>query len=236
MASAKALLGSVLGPLLFRSARVASATLLEPRLLRLVLASPSLVGVEGGPGQKVQLFLPEIGMRTYSPVEWDAAKGSFELLVLLHADTPGPTFARALAVGAPVQFMGPRRSTPLEAGRALVLFGDETSFAVARAFELATPGSVQAVFEVTGRAAWLPVLDTLGLGSAHLVERAAEGTHLVEAGLALVERLRARPEAALVTTGRASSIQSVRSQLKASGLLRAGASKAYWAPGKVGLD
>ncbi len=66
-----------------------------------------------------------------------------------------------------------------------------------------------------------------------LVERGAH-ERLVEA---VARALSAHPGAQLVLSGRAAAIQAVRQGLRARGVDLGGArAKAYWAPGKVGLD
>jgi ferric-chelate reductase (NADPH) len=79
------------------------------------------------------------------------------------------------------------------------------------------------------------VLDSLGLGDAAAVERQIDDGHLSD----IERRLRKTAEhaAAIVLVGKATSIQRLSRFLKTRGIpaarLRA---KAYWAPGKTGLD
>lgn len=237
MSSAKALLGSVLGRFLFHEVTVTGVRDLSPRFRRVDLEGPALRSEPWRAGDKVQVFLPEVGMRTYTPFAWDAQRGATSFLVYLHGATPGAEWGRTLRVGDRVQFFGPRRSLALEDGPGpVVLFGDETSFAVAHAFR--TDGvkrDVTAVFEVSSRDACAPVLRELGFEGAD-VERTAGDAHLAE----VLERLRgalaANPGAPLVMTGRAQSIQSLKARLRSEGLGGGAKVKAYWAVGKTGLD
>lgn len=118
----------------------------------------------------------------------------------------------------------------------MVLFGDETSFGLAVALRDGplADGAIH-VFEVSDVAAARPVLDVVGLGQATLIERITDDVHL---GDAEAELLRfAATDARFVLTGKASSIQRVSRALKAADVISSRVkAKAYWAPGKVGLD
>ena len=59
------------------------------------------------PGDKVQVFLPDIGMRTYTPLSWET-RGATTFLAYVHGDTPGATWAKRVKAGDEVSFFGPR--------------------------------------------------------------------------------------------------------------------------------
>lgn len=202
-------------------------------LVRIVrIAHPSLRGVACVPGDKLQVFLPETGMRTYTPVAWDAAGGAFELVVYVRpgAETPGVAWARGLSPGRTLQFFGPRKSIRFAAANApAVLFGDETSIGVALALGAARP-DLRVVLEVGDVASVEPIL---ARQRAVFVPR-GEGDRVARVADAIREGLTASG-AELFLTGAAPSIQAVQKQLRAAGI-RATATKAYWAPGKAGLD
>lgn len=115
------------------------------------------------------------------------------------------------------------------------MFGDETSFGLASALqESRQADGASYVFEVSDAAEASPVLAAIGLGIAALIARGAEDSHLaaVEA-----ELLRYSASAHFVLTGKASSIQRISRALKAAGVATSRMrTKAYWAPGKTGLD
>jgi NADPH-dependent ferric siderophore reductase len=117
-----------------------------------------------------------------------------------------------------------------------VLFGDETSFGLAAALRECPPGAGAIhVFEASDVAESRPVLEAIGLGQATLIERIADDAHLAAAE-AEVLRL-AASGAHFVLTGKASSIQRVSRALKADRIVSSRVkTKAYWAPGKTGLD
>ena len=236
MASAKALLGSVLGRFLFHDSQVTRVREVSRAFRQVDCEGPALRGQGWTPGDKVQVYLPGLGMRTYTPLSWDEQRGATSFLVYLHGDSPGAKWGRDVKVGDAVQFFGPRRSLVLSEGAApVVLFGDETSFAVAHAFRTAAKRDVTPVFEVSNREDCQPALRELGFEGRD-VERQAGDAHLAQVHERLREALRAKPDATLVMTGRAQSIQALRSRLKGDGERATPKVKAYWAVGKAGLD
>ncbi|QDE67352.1 NADPH-dependent ferric siderophore reductase [Myxococcus xanthus] len=236
MASAKALLGSVLGRFLFTDSRVTQVHERSRVFRQIDCEGPALKGQGWTPGDKVQVFLPGLGMRTYTPQSWDEERGATSFLVYLHGDSPGASWGRDVKVGDTVQFFGPRRSLSLEAGDApVVLFGDETSFAVAYAFRTAARRDVTPLFEVTAPDACAPVLREMGF-EGQSVAREPGDAHLARLHERLREAMGAKPGAALVMTGRAQSIQALRARLRGDGDRATPKVKAYWAVGKTGLD
>ena len=238
MASPKTLVGRLLGPLLFRQSTVQAVSEVGPRLRQITLAGDDLRPVQGRPGDKLQVFLPDAGMRTYTPVRWDSRQGTVDLLVYLHGDsTPGARWASEVKVGDACQFLGPRGSVPLtDLTGPLVLFGDETSYAVAHSLARLRPddASVSVVLEVTSAADAASVLPALGLGAATVVAR--RPGHLADVADAIAARLQAQPSTQVVMTGQAQSIQELRTRLGERGLKLTGKNKAYWSIGKSGLD
>jgi NADPH-dependent ferric siderophore reductase len=223
---------------LMRTVRITAVETLAPHFRLLELEGETLKDVTWAAGQKIQVAMGAgLSARTYTPMSWDAGRGSTRLLAFAHGDGPGSRWARGLREGDTCQFFGPRRSLDL-AGLAapVVLFGDETSFGLAAALRnnLQAGGALH-MFEANDVAESRQVLDALDLGQARLIARIPGDSHLatVEA-----EMLRlAASGAQFVLTGKASSIQRISRVLKASGV---GSSrikaKAYWAPGKTGLD
>lgn len=237
MASGKGFFMDALGRLLLRESRVTSVRSVGAGFVSIELTGASLRGAEWVPGDKVQALLPSIDVRTYTPLRWDAAAGTTELLVFRRAgDTPSVAWTRSVAVGDPLRFAGPQRSLRAPSDRPVVLFGDETSFAVAKALASSLPaGRVACVFEVASRADCDPVLAELGLTDAVTLQRSDAGAHLSAAAERLRDAVARKPGAEVVMTGCAQSIQGVRERLRAAGT-KPGTSKAYWSAGRVGLD
>lgn len=233
MPSAKAALQGLLGRLVFRDATITRAEEIGRHFRRLVLSGPALRGVSWTPGDKLQVFLPEVGTRTYTPLRWDSSAGETELLAYLHGDGPGTQWARTVNPGAAIQVFGPRGSLAVGGASPAVVFGDETSVALAQANGM--PG--RTVLEVTDPGETQAALDALRFSGATLVARQANEAHREALVDAVGQMLQAHPGAPLVLSGRAAAIQGVRQGLKARGVsLGTVKAKAYWAPGKVGLD
>jgi ferric-chelate reductase (NADPH) len=223
---------------LMRPARVAGVETLSPHFRLVDLEGEALRNVAWTVGQKIQVAMGSgLSARTYTPISWDADSGRTRVLTFAHGDGPGSRWASGLREGDTCQFFGPRRSLDLSGLQSqLVLFGDETSFGLAAALrDSSRADSAMHVFEVFDAAESGPVLEAIGLGQATLIERIADDAHLAAAE-AEVLRLAAR-DTRFVLTGKASSIQRVSRALKAAGVASSRAkTKAYWAPGKIGLD
>lgn len=227
----------VLGLLRVHSLRVESATEFAERFRRITLTSPTLRGC--APGDKVQLMLPA-GARTYSPFAFDPARGAMSLVLYVHGPTPGAAWGRDAKPGDIVRCFGPRGSVALTSLQGpIVLVGDETTFGVARALFDHRGGDARTslVFEVTDRVASSVALSALELPSDGVVQRREGHSHTNEVEAHVRAALQAHADAHLVLTGRAGAIQSLRAALKARPALHASqTTKAYWAPGKRGLD
>lgn len=203
------------------------------------LGGEALREIPWTPGDKIQVQLGGWIQRTYTPIDWDAENGRTRILVYLHADAPGTRWARALRKGDACVVFGPRKS--IERSRLLgpvMFFGDETSLGVASAlFNHASAPAAQMMFEVSALADAKPIVERLRLVDAHLCARKENDGHFTEMESRISVFLRAHDKADIVLTGKATSIQRITRLLRHSD---AGAgrrqSKAYWAPGKVGLD
>ncbi|WBL81254.1 siderophore-interacting protein [Bradyrhizobium xenonodulans] len=223
---------------LMRPARVVTIEILSPHFRLVELEGEALKDVAWTAGQKIQVAMGTgLSARTYTPMSWDRGRGRTRLLAFAHGDGPGSRWASGLHEDDICQFFGPRRSLDLAGFEApVVLFGDETSFGLAAALRdnLQTGGALH-MFEANDIAESQQALDAIGLCQARLTARSADDAHLaaIEA-----EMLRlAANGAQFVLTGKASSIQRISRTLKAGGVASSRIkAKAYWAPGKTGLD
>lgn len=233
-------LANAITRLVTRSATLSESRLLDERFRLVTLSGESLRGVRWTPGQKVQVAVGGWAYRTFTPLSWDAVNGSTQLLLFLHGQAPAAAWGRALNVGDSCALFGPRASLDLDAlERPALLFGDETSFALAHAMRFTARGAdgVRVVLEVTSKSVAEGVLGHLGIADAELIERRPDDSHLSEVEELAVNHLQARSIKSCALSGKASSIQRLNKRLRSLGLSsRQVRTRAYWAPGKVGLD
>lgn len=223
--------------LIMREAMVSRCEDLGNKLRLISLEGPQLRGVEWQPGQKVQIaFGASFMTRTYTPIEWDAGAGRTRILAYAHGDAPGSRWTSNATPGDRCDLLGPRSS--LDVGQVpsspLALFGDETSLALG--YALRSGGhSLSCFFEVTDVVEVRQAVDRVGLFEVELFGREQDDTHLaaMEARLASL----ADGGAAFVLTGRAPAIQRWRQTLRRLDVPSSRViTKAYWSPGKTGLD
>lgn len=234
----KKALGETVGRLLFRELRVTATRAIAARFQRVDLASDELQSASFGAGDKVQLMVGDGETRTFSPFAFDGARGAMSLLVHLHGEaSPGALWGKQAAVGDRVRAFGPRGSLPLSTMQGpVVLFGDETSFGVARALveHRGDQRDLAFVFEATDIDGAAAALEHLELPREGLVPRESVPG---QAEAKLRGALERHPNAHLVLTGKAPSIQALRAAFKQRPVAYGGQRvKAYWAPGKRGLD
>jgi NADPH-dependent ferric siderophore reductase len=223
---------------LTRAARVSAVETLTPHFRLVDLQGEALKDHVWAAGQKAQIQLGGFVSRTYTPMSWNNDKGATRFLAYIHGDGPASRWAGALAAGDEVLMFGPRGSLDLSsAQKPLVFFGDETSFGLAHSVAACGVGDASFLFEVTSVAESGTVLAALGIANATLVERKADDAHMNEVEGALMQTVEARKPRQFVLTGKSLSIQRLSKALKGRGFTSAQIkSKAYWAPGKTGLD
>ncbi|MEO8801459.1 MAG: siderophore-interacting protein [Polyangiaceae bacterium] len=238
MLSLKArLLGGWIGDRVLRDATVSEVEDLGTSYRRISLVGASLREAACEPGDKVQIFLPEVGARTYTPFAFDREVGRIDLLVYLHGTGPGAKWARSLAPSTVVRLIGPRSSLPLpQMDEPVALFGDETSLAVARSlFDIRAAGRHVVVrLEVDSRAEAQRACEAIGLPPEIIVERTPDASHLDAIARELAGAV--NEGGSLALSGNAHSIQLLRRHLRDLGVVPRQKVKAYWAEGKRGLD
>lgn len=209
------------------------------RFRLVTLAGPDLKGVSWLPGQKLQVAMPSssFAARTYTPIDWDPETGQTRILGYAHGDGPGSSWLRDIEVGHECDFFGPSGSLdarPL--GEQLAVFGDETSIGLAHALAHQDQRrSVYCYFEVVDLESVEPLVEKLAIGNVTLFAKQTGDAHL-ERMEATLPSLNARGSS-FVLTGKANTIQRLIRSLKLLGVPAARyATKAYWAPGKNGLD
>lgn len=236
-AEAPGRLGTVLRRWLMGRATVVAAEALAGNFRLITLQGPGLKDVDWKPGQKVQIAMGSaFATRTYTPLEWDARAGRTRLLCHVHGNGPGSAWVRGVETGNECELLGPRSSLDVS-GRTgpLAICGDETSFGLAHAIASQDRTRVlSCCFEVGDVRAGNTIVSFLGFDAVALVHRQADDRHVQEMEQWLGAHV---AEATFVLTGKAATIQRLRQALKQRGVPSARVfTKAYWAPGKKGLD
>lgn len=194
--------------------------------------------VDWAAGQKLQIGMGAgFATRTYTPIEWDALAGRTRIVGYAHDVGPGSAWVRSVHPGDRCEIFGPRASLDVRrASGPIAIFGDETSIGLTHAVTRQRPeNAVQSFFEVNSGADARRVLTSLRLGDAECFEREQGDSHL--SGIERRMTALVAAGAAFLLSGKASSIQRLHRALKGQGLPSARlAVKAYWAPGKTGLD
>ncbi|WP_044332671.1 siderophore-interacting protein [Sphingomonas hengshuiensis] len=211
---------------------------LADRFHLITLEGPALADVAWLPGQKVQIAMGSAFVaRTYTPVEWNPSTGRMCILGYAHGDGPGSGWVRTVAPGDRCDIFGPRASLDLSClPGPLLVVGDETSIGLVYAAIHQDPTrAVSACLEVEDVESARRVAAHLGLDPLALVVRKGGNGHIfaMEAGLSEA----AAAGASIVLTGNARTIQRLRQVLRSQPFPAARLlAKAYWAPGKTGLD
>ncbi|MGC1293763.1 MAG: siderophore-interacting protein, partial [Alloacidobacterium sp.] len=115
-------------------ARVAAVTPIGQHFRLIDLKSNVFRKTAWNPGDKIGIIAG--GKRVYTPISIDPSTEQLRLLAFLHGGGPGSDWAASVKVSDECHFMGPRSSLALSSIIApAVLFGDETSLAVASALQ-----------------------------------------------------------------------------------------------------
>lgn len=234
-------LGNTMSRVLFTDAVVGEIVDHGPHFRSIELTGDDLRGATWNVGDKIQVRTQAdgLGMRTYTPIRWDAERGTASLLAYVHGTGPGSAWVEALTPGVACAFFGPRSSLQLdESTTPLIFVGDETSFALAAAWRNRYPDAppIAEIFEVTDAGQSATALDAVGVRSDQLFTRSADGAHLQQLISTLLDVLGAQPGTTLCLTGKAQSIAVIRRELKAAGAANPTRVKAYWDENRAGLD
>ena len=211
---------------------------LGKRFRLITLEGPALEGVAWLPGQKVQIAMGSAFVtRTYTPIDWDASTGRTRILGYTHGDGPGSTWVRTAAPGDECDIFGPRASLDISSlPGPIIIVGDETAIGLAyAATHQDRTRPVSSVLEVEDVESARHVTACLGLRDVALFSKSRDDAHIKAMEAALSEGLAAG--ASFVLAGKAGTIQWLRQSLKhEKSQPKHLITKAYWAPGKTGLD
>jgi ferric-chelate reductase (NADPH) len=240
MASFKKTVLGAIGGRFMAQAKVEAIDEVSSKFRLITLSSEKFKAATMQPAAKVRLNAGNWEMRAYTPLSIDAVAGRVQILAYLHGDGRGSVWARSAMPGDFTHIMGLQESLALmELSQSAVLFGDETSFAAAKTLQshLGPDIATRFVFEVSSEVEAQAVIDRLDLRDAHLCIRDAHDAHIPLADKAIRRALADIATSHLVLTGNGRSIQAMRASLRNS---YAGSIdyhvKAYWAPGKTGLE
>ncbi|MDT2021728.1 siderophore-interacting protein [Methylocella sp. CPCC 101449] len=224
--------------MLMKQATVVASEPLSDRFALITLEGKALQDVTWVPGQKIQIAMGSAFVaRTYTPMDWNTVAGRTRILAFTHGEGPGSAWVRNVRPGDVCDLFGPRSSLDVrQTTGPLAVFGDETSIGLAYALlRQDRTRSVMCHFEVGDREGASQLLEKLEIGPAALFERQGNGTHILEMEAALQAQV--DDGATFALTGQAGTIQRLRQGLKRQEVPAARIlTKAYWAPGKTGLD
>lgn len=221
-----------------KPATVTANDRLADRFHLITLEGDALAGVPWRPGQKVQIAMGSAFVtRTYTPLEWNASTGRLCILGYAHGDGPGSAWVRAVAPGDACDVFGPRASLDIDRLTGpIMIVGDETSIGLAyAASHHDRTRLVRSCFEVEDIDSAQQVITSLDLQGAALVARRPDNAHIAAVETSLSDGVAF--QASFVLSGKAETIQRLRRSLKQMSIPATRlVTKAYWAPGKSGLD
>jgi ferric-chelate reductase (NADPH) len=204
------------------------------------LSGDSLKGEAWKPGQALRVYLGNLTARTYTPISWNSVIGCAELLIFLHGNGPGSAWASSVRCGDLCKLTRLQNSLDFDAIDAPpIFFGDETSIGAAHALNFAINREQRSsfVFEVSSLVESEEVIRAIDLPNAKLVQKERNDEHLEEVEDNLLRASSRSEDAEWLFAGNAISIQTLRKRLRSRDVPMAKPKvKAYWAPGKVGLE
>ena len=234
------ILSSAVEKLMFHPVTITGVEAVCESFRLLTMQGVGFQSVKWIPGQTVQIFLRNLTKRAYTPMSLDANAGSACFLFYLHGKGHGSQWAASARAGNICQVMRPKDSIDFtNFTEPALFFGDETSLASAQALHLCHRQTEAAryVFEVNSPAQAGMVLRKFDVSRASLVQKREDGSHLADVVLRMAEQAAKMQSPQWVFTGQARSIKSVQKGLKQAGTSLLGSKvKAYWSPGKTGLD
>ncbi|MFL6206069.1 MAG: siderophore-interacting protein [Acidimicrobiales bacterium] len=243
----------------FRRAEVAEVRARSPRMQRVAVAGPELVGLDApDPAASIRLLLPHGGdlvlpewdgneflhadgsrprLRTLTPLHVDPIAGRLEVDIVLHGAGPMATWALGTRPGDAVAISGTGRGYAIDAdAQPLLLAGDESALPAISTILQALPmgADVEVLAEVATADAILE-LD----GPEHLTVTWCEpraGQAPGEALAAAVEAVALGPGTWVWAAGEAAAVQRIRRHLfETLGLPRRQCTvRGYWKHGRAG--
>lgn len=97
MPAVPTLIADLFEPCVGRKCRVSRVDLLDARLRRIQFAGAARQGLAFRPGQEVEFRVDDPAFRHYTPVAYDRAAGTADIVFYLHDTGPGSRWVRELA-------------------------------------------------------------------------------------------------------------------------------------------
>lgn len=232
-------LADLLSDVMMSSAGVTRVEALSTEVIKVELKCEAFRNVNWTPGAKLQ-FRPTRGAfqyRTYTPILWDSEEGRTAMIGYVHGHGPAADWFRHVSVGDVCEVTGPRGSIDLsEINGEAVFVGDESSLGLASALQ--TRGAqAHYLFEATTPLALAPVLGGLGLPPQRctVVTKESDRKTLLQAASDAAQSCTGAFD--LIVSGDAATVHNVRRAARDWPVKpRKVRGKAYWAPGRTGLE
>lgn len=239
MSKLKSAILSVVGPRLFPEAKICSNQELGEHFRLIEMESESLMRLAWSPGDRVQVNTGDWRLRTYTPLVIDTRRARMQILTFLPGHGPGSAWASSAKMNDVVKFKGPDGSIQIsDLKKPILLFGDETSLGLAAGLSrhCGKRQGVQFVFEVSAQDEVRRVLENVGVDEARLAPK-VDGVAIHSEVLdRIFEYGDALKSYQVILSGRAQSIQVLRTQLRKTVPSLSITVKPYWSQGKTGLD
>lgn len=228
--------------LLFRTGTLTEKTMISPRMLQLQIIGDSLKDLPWKPGQHIRLSLSKSSMllRTYTVRRYDARQGSLDVWIMLHGQSPATAWVNTINPGEEISFLGPTGSflLPEEEASSYLFVGEETAAVTIQTMLEALPATARVMGCLETRQ---PGEEIPGSSPHQLpwIYRNGAPAHSSPVLLAAVRSLKlpSTPGIAYLA-GEARTCQAIRHYLRSelNWPRTAIHTKAYWTPGKKGLD
>lgn len=208
------------------------------QFIRIELSGEPFKKVKWQPGCKIQVDVSgSFSFRTFTPLAVDAEAGKLSFIVFRRSGHLATDWVDSLKLGKRCEVFGPRESLNLiNVPSRVAIFGDETSIGIAKVLKDQS-NQAELFFETSAETDVSQVFETLQIKPASVVQSVASQSHINELVLKIVEMNKIKPFEMVFLTGRAKSIQTLRTKLKEHKIESSKfKTKAYWADGKSGLD
>ncbi|WP_261558995.1 siderophore-interacting protein [Frankia tisae] len=214
---------------------ISAADRLSPGLLHLQVSCPQPRRKRWAPGQEIEFRVGTRAFRHYNVLAYDEPAGVLGVLIHLHGDGPGSTWAGGREVGEQVVVLGPGGSLGQRPAERRLLLGDATTLGTFAGMIAAGPPGFVGAVEVA--AADVAAAEKLVPGLAVVPAQAEPGAALRGWLTASLADLGPVPADVAYLLGHAQTIQELRTILRSSSTLdrRAIVTKPYWSTGKAGL-